>query len=284
VAVNLDGGQEFTAIVDGQLLDNIVASGDDVLITSGLADGEHTVELYRRVEAHGGVTTFRGFDFGGGTLLPPPVAPNRRVEVIGDSITCGYGNEGTNPCSFTYETENHYMTYEAIAARAVGAELHTEAWSGKGVVCNYGDDPCADPFPEYYDRTLPNDAASVWDFTRWQADVVVVNLGTNDVSTAVDPTDQEFQSAYVAFLTRIRAHYPGALILCTNGPMLGGDDLITVRGNIDAAIATLGDGNIKSFDIETQTGEVGCDYHPSIVIHQQVADVLVAQLQAELGW
>ena len=110
----------------------------------------------------------------GELLAPPPVT--RRMEVIGDSITAGYGNEGVAPCGFSAETENHYLTYASVAARTVGAELHTIAWSGKGMVYNFGDDTFQ-PLPELYDRTIASEDAG-WSF-EWQPDVVAVNLRAN---------------------------------------------------------------------------------------------------------
>lgn len=49
--------------------------------------------------------------------------PERRIEFIGNSITCGYGVESENPSDpFTYETENHFYTYAARTARALKAQ------------------------------------------------------------------------------------------------------------------------------------------------------------------
>ena len=60
------------------------------------------VRLYRRTEASFGVTRFLGVELGGGKLLAPPPAAARRIEVVGDSVTCGYGNEGADMnCPFT---------------------------------------------------------------------------------------------------------------------------------------------------------------------------------------
>src|SRR5690606_5907364 len=129
--------------------------------------GEHTVELYRQTEGSFGTTVVLGVDLAGGELLPPPPVP-RRIEVVGESLSCGFGNEGVAPCPFSAETENHYLTYGAVAARSFGAELSTIAWSGKGVVYNYGDDK-NNPLPAIYDRTLPTEA-SPWSFA-WQPDV-----------------------------------------------------------------------------------------------------------------
>jgi lysophospholipase L1-like esterase len=228
-----------------------------------------------------------GFDFGqSGQLLPPPPEPNRRLEVIGDSITCGYGNEGDSPtCGFSAATENHYLTYGAIAARALGAELVTVAWSGKGVIYNYGDDQ-VEPLPTLYDRTLPDDPNSRFDFSLIP-DAVVINLGTNDFSTDDDPAPDVFAAAYVDFVHQIRAMYPDAWILCTVAPLLSGQDLIDARAGIAAAVATLigdGDSRVEAWEIDLENDDPGCDYHPSVATHQALAEALTEKLQSTLGW
>jgi lysophospholipase L1-like esterase len=233
-----------------------------------------------------------GFDFGGGVLLAPPPAPAHKLEVIGDSISCGYGDEGADmTCSFSPDTENHYLSYAALSARELGAELTTVAWSGKGVVCNYGDDAtsCVDPMPTYYDRILPQRPESSWDYSAWQADAVVINLGTNDFSTVSDPGEAEFEAAYVALLERVRGHYPGAFIFCTVGPLLGGADLTTARAYIASAVQQrrdAGDLQVKAFELAPTdpNNGYGCDYHPSLKTHAVMAGELSALLRSELGW
>ncbi|MGC4094479.1 MAG: SGNH/GDSL hydrolase family protein [Polyangiaceae bacterium] len=288
VSVKLSAGQ-FTVLVDGAEKPKLVADGNMTELASGLAPGEHTVEVYRRTEANQGESQLLGIDFGSGKALPPSPAPARRLEIVGDSITCGYGNEGPNrDCHFSPDTENHYLSYAALTARALGAELHTIAWSGKGVVCNYGDgaSSCVDPLPTYYERTLPARADSRWDFSQWQAQAVVVNLGTNDFSTQEDPTPAEFEAAYKALLARIRTNYPEATILLTNGPMLGGADLTLVRTSLQNIVTSLNDPKIKAFEL-APTAEAdgwGCDWHPSLATHRKMADQLTAVLKTALAW
>lgn len=287
-SVELRGGQEYSVVIDGTVQPKLVATDGKNTLAQGLSPGEHIVELYRRTEASQGESEIRGFDFGGGQLLAPNRAV-RRLEFIGDSITCGYGNEGASAsCGFTPQTENHYLSYAAITARNLQAELSTVAWSGKGVVCNYGDDAnsCTDPLPTYYDRILPNRADSVWDFSRFQPDAVVINLGTNDLSTNTDPDQATFESGYKAFLVRVRHAYPTARILCTNGPMLSGTDLSNVRRYIGDVVKDLADPNVSTFEIPTQDGSdgYGCDSHPSLERHKKMATVVTAALKAALGW
>jgi lysophospholipase L1-like esterase len=288
VGVRLSTGQEYTVVLDGMVQPKLVPVSGITPIATGLAAGAHTVELYRRTEGAQGVSTFMGFDFGGGTLLAPP-SITRRLEFIGDSITCGYGNEGPDMnCPFTPQTENHYLAYPSLTARALNAEVSTVAWSGKGVACNYGDDAssCTNPLPTYYERILPDQATPLWDFSKFVPDAVVVNLGTNDLSTTTDPTQAEFETAYRALLEKIRSKYPNAHILCTNGPMLGGEDLTTVRSYLTNVVTAMADAKISTFTIDAQDGTdgYGCDWHPSLARHEKVAAVVTAALRAKLGW
>lgn len=284
----LDHGNQHTVLVDGELqptLKTLIADAEYPLAT-GLAAGEHTFEVYRRTEAMFGTTVVLGFKVSGGELLTPPDAPTRRLEFVGDSITCGYGNEGTNPCSFSADTENHYLSYAAITARELQADLSTVAWSGKGVIFNYNGDRVS-PLPTLYDLSAPTEPGSLWSF-KSQPDAVVINLGTNDYSTTKNPTDEMFVEAYRALLTRIRAVYPSAFLLCTQGPLLNGTGLATARTNINAAIdarRAAGDTNIKFFEFTTPNASPpGCDYHPNLATHAAMASELAAELRADLSW
>jgi lysophospholipase L1-like esterase len=289
VSLNDGGSNQFTVVVDGELQPKLVAmSGQrSYPLASGLGAGPHQVELYRRTEASFGSTAFLGFDFGAnGRLLVPPPTPARSIELVGDSITCGYGDEGQSAtCSFSADTENHYATYGAIAARELGAELVTIAWSGKGLVYNYDTD-MVDPMPALYDRTLPTEADSQWSFSK-APDAVVINLGTNDFSTDGDPSPDLFHDRAVALLQHLRDVYPDAFILWTVGPLLSGADLDAARSGIQAAVATqksAGDEAVEVWEMNIPNDNPGCDYHPGLATHQAMADALVEQLSMWLGW
>jgi lysophospholipase L1-like esterase len=280
-----DSSNQFTVMLDGQSQPVLVArSGTETYtLAEGLPPGRHVLELYRRTEASFGPSRIVDFDFGPGSLRFPTPAPSRRIELIGDSISAAYGNLGTSPtCRFSADTEDHYQSYGAIGARTLGAELSTVAWSGKGIIYNYDTDT-VDPLPALYDRTLPADAASAWDYSNWAADAVVINLGTNDFSTDGDPSPELFVSEYKKLLERVRAHYPEAFILCTVGPLLSGADLAAARSGITAAISQFsenaGNGaNIAAWEMNIPNTNPGCDYHPSLAVHAAMAEGLVAEL------
>jgi len=278
-----DKGRYFTVVVDGAVQATLATSPGEQSypLAQGLPAGEHTIELYRRTEGSFGPTVLLGVDLEGELLAPPPV--QRRIEIVGDSITCGYGNEGAAPCKFSAETENHYLTYGAVAARALGAELSTVAWSGKGVVNNYGDD-VFEPLPTIYDRLLASDAAP-WDFS-WQPDAVVINLGTNDFSTGNDPPEGVFVPAYVGFLEHLRAVYPDAFILAI-APTLFGAEVQLVAGYLQSAVEQRhadGDAAVAFADVNVEWIGSGCDGHPTVATHAAMGAKLAETLQAQMGW
>lgn len=92
------------------------------------------------IEGHELRPVFKGLYVDEGKeLAPAPVLPRRRIEFIGNSITCGYGIESEDrDAPFTYNTENHYYTYAALTARALQAQHLVVARSGIGVYRNYG--------------------------------------------------------------------------------------------------------------------------------------------------
>lgn len=290
LSVTLDGGELiFTTLVDGVVTTDLVTGSGKAtyVLAAGLRSGEHTLELYRQGEPSFGPSVLHGVSVTDGELLPPPAAATRRIEMVGDSITAGYGNEGTSPaCPFSAETENHYLTYGAIMARALGADLSTVAWSGKGVVSNYGGNRVS-PMPQLYERAEPGDEHSVWDFSLWQPHAVVVNLGTNDYSTDNDPSDNEFVSAYAQLLTNIRARYPEASIICTLGPLLLGTDLEKAEANIAAAVQkrkAAGDTGVLFQPLRVANVEPGCDWHPGLLTHRLMAEALEPVMRSALNW
>ena len=289
VAVRLrDERNEHQVVLDGRLLSTLVAARgvERYPVAEGLPPGEHRLEVYRRTEALFGVTHFLGIEVAGGRLLDAGPAPTRSIEVVGDSISCGYGNEGGTPdCRFSAATENHYASYGAVLARSLGAELSTVAWSGRGVVRNYGGE-AGDLMGRLYERTLPESPTSPWSQGE-SNDAVIVNLGTNDYSTEPDPVEEEFVRAYAALLERIRRGNPRAFVLCTVGPMLGGHDLERARAAIARAVElrrSAGDDRVAAHRMATTNESPGCDWHPGIATHRRMAEELAVPIRSALGW
>lgn len=255
------------------------------LLASNLANKVHTVEIFKRTEASVGELQFIGFELPEGVeLLDPPARHERKIEIIGDSITAGYGNEAASiEDGFQPSQENHYLAYGPIAARNLNAELNVIAWSGKGMYQSYGGVRDIQ-MPELYLRTLPSRSDSSWDFQAWVPDVVVINLGTNDFSVdTIDPS--QYVSAYRQFVELMRKNYPDAHIFCAIGPM--NQKPVTCIEGIVNEWNQAGDERIHFVEFPPQNIEkngVGGDWHPSLITHATMAELLVEEIKNKLGW
>jgi len=156
VTIKSGGENWFQAIVDGNPLPpfSVNATTSTVKLVSGLAEGAHHLVLWKRTEASLEKFSSLGLIwFRKASCRTEPL--ERKIEFIGDSITCAYGNEGTSKeQSFTPKNENSYMSYAAITARNLNASANMIAWSGIGLTMNYGGAP-GPLIMDRYPYTLP---------------------------------------------------------------------------------------------------------------------------------
>lgn len=268
----------------------------------------HEVEVRREFEANGGLARFEGFELtAGGKYEPARVRP-RRIEVIGDSISCGYGVLGSDgSCPFTFATQRHSRTYAAIAAETLDAELSTVCWSGKGLSRNDdGDDggqpskkvagTIADAMPEIFATTIPRgvpggpEVALPYTFPKESApQVVVVNLGTNDYLFGVD--DATFVTRGRELVRTIRGKYPDSHIFFTLSTMISNTNGPEIRTRADASLRSIVEGSGDSRVYYMQFSEqrsardgLGCDGHPSPTTQELTGRQLVRAIQSKTCW
>jgi lysophospholipase L1-like esterase len=292
IAVRLSAnGIRFRVSVDGKLNDFIATSASTYNLAAGLSLSQsHRVTLWRQTEASKGVAKFLGVTLPeGGSLEPSPTAAPHKIEVIGDSISTGYGNEGRTGCiGYRVSQQNHWMSYGAITARAMAADVITVAWSGKGMYRNRDGTTASTGItvPELYARTLPNVATSTWSFVTDIPQAVIMNLGTNDYKGG-DPGN-EFNETYVDFVRTIRTHYPSAAIFVALTPMLSGAERSSLESRLKDVVNRMNtvhsDGNVFYIDLTSQGSSRGCDNHPNIAHHQVMAGIIGAALGQKLGW
>lgn len=236
-----------------------------------------------------------------------PTEDKLKMEVYGDSITCGYGALGdvtTNPNQFLTAEEDATSTYAYKTAQTLGAEINVVAHQGwaisrsRWVAAETADDKAL-TLPAIYDKVTDAHGAA-WDFTSYQADIVIVNLGTNDyVNTVTPATDtgdayfNDFVWKYYVFLQNLRAKYATAKFVLCYGMM---DDSSVSR--LQEAIAWVksacdgnaGEGNpaidnVITVDLTGSDGMYtgGGGAHPSAAQHTTAANNLVAALRSA-GW
>lgn len=289
----------FQITIDQQAPLQVIAREDSEVLfeQSKLSKGPHRLEVYKQTESMAGTAQFLGLELSpGARLLAPEPLPSRHIEFFGDSISTGYGNEGADSsCHYSPQTQNHWLSYPALTARALEAEGVTVAWSGRGVIRNHADSPKGAPvLPQLFDRTVPEAPEARWDFSRWTPEAVVVNLGTNDFASG-DPGEAAFLAGTEAFLAELREKYPRAFLLVCLGPTISDEWPVGAEGRTKArrylGTAVLhrmesGDPRIAYMEFLPPRAEngYGCDYHPNLAAHQAMADRLTDQLRTLLDW
>ncbi len=253
-------------------------------LVTGLAAGEHDIEIVKRTESFVGTTRFDGFV---GATLVPTARATKLVEFIGDSITAGYGALGQNPCGFSNATEAESRAWGGLAAHDLGAAHLAIAYSGIGMYrncCGGTSTPNLDTMPVKYGRLFADQPGSTWDYAA-VPDVVVIGLGTNDFNGGDPGTG--YEDAYQRFITDvIRVHAPGAPILLATSSMMSGSGRTQMRARLDAIAAHFADPTITVIDIAEQqlADGIGCDYHPSEATQRKMATQVVPAIRAAAGW
>jgi len=290
-------GSMYNILVDGKatgVLD--LSNSTDTLFTlaTGLSQGHHTVAVRLRTEANYSQARFRGFRIDGTPGIAPAANP-RRIEFYGNSITCGYGIlDSVASSPFQIKTENEAVTFAAQAADSLGAERHVVCWSGRGVIQNYGGDTKSATVPRMYRQVLTSDTSVAWDFTRWIPQVVVIDLGTNDYSTAsAQPDSAKFFRTYRDFVDTLHARYPNAQFVLVDGPMMsdgypaGLNTLSKIKKHLDNVVADVTKRGIKATHLSlTPQGNMGygADYHPNLAQAKLNGQELTAHLRSVVDW
>ena len=256
----------------------------------GLKDTIHEIEIYRLTEEMFGKTRFEGFLLDKGKKLVVIAAKHEHlIEFIGNSITCGYGNEGHNGGRFWPTTENHYLTYAAITSRSFHARHLAVCKSGIGIYRNYGGPVNGDKdcMTNNYERIFLYDSLPLYSFSD-KPDLICIDLGTNDFSTR-NGDSTRYVNKYLQFIDLLQAKNKGADILVLLGPMLGGADLDLVRKCLHVIVDSANNknhGKVFFFEMSQQTGDlgIGIDYHPTLAQHRKNAGELIKFISALKGW
>ena len=277
-----DGPAYVRITVDGNKSQRFaVATGKEKLIIEGLTEKRHRVEVLKITEGDIKLKfetlTLLG---NGATLRKPPFNSPRKIEFIGDSITCGYGVLGSSadPTYFTYQQDGTY-SYAGLTAEKLGADARYIAISGKGIVCNCNGDRTDVKGGQYYEYLTRKGGVCE---DGWIADVVVINLGTND-SGGPAPHD-EFSLAAQELVSKVRARYPEAEIIWMYG-LMSTLYAETLRETIRKINKT--DKKVHYLFAESIFGneaEIGANGHPNVRASIRASALLCKKIRSVTGW
>ncbi len=221
----------------------------------------------------------------------------KKIEIIGDSITCGYGVDGKK-CDepFSTATENVSKAHSYMAAKALDLDYSLVSYSGYGIVSGYTEEeePRLDLIlPDYYDL-VAHSVGSVngvkiteipWDFDSFQPDITIINLGTNDESWCKDKEDRRelYIEKYIEFVKHVREKSPRSHIILAYGIMTDMFVPLVERVARDYGEKT-GDSNISTLRYTTHSEEdgFGCDWHPSAFSQKRASLELIEEIKKYL--
>jgi lysophospholipase L1-like esterase len=241
----------------------------------------HEIRLIKLTESSNGeakgVMQLGDLQVHGAQILPKDgsMEQKKKILVVGDSITAAYGVDGNMPCTYSAFTEDVTHGYASLVGKAMDAEVDTIAWSGKGMVRNYGDvnQMSTEPMPAYYNRTLATYPATdkqtnYWHPEKFMPNLVMIALGTNDFSTQPEPSQEMFVNGYVNFVAQVRSDYPNVPILSLCAPLNTGNQCAYTELAAKQA-------NVNYFAIPTSTVTgYGCDYHPNVDSQKLIAQAV----------
>ncbi len=255
----IDGGAD-------QYIQNV--SGTVNLTPTKLSSGRHTLRVSYRVVAgsYHGDAVFQGLILDSGATTVAIAQPAKLVEFIGDSITVG-----------TTSSKNALTAYGWLTGERLGA-AHTQVAVGGSCLVSAADGCIG--MADRFLRANFNAGDPLWDFNRYQASAVVINLGTNDKSHSVD--DATFQSTYTGLLRTIRAKYPNAAVFALQ------TFIKRYATQTQAAVATVtGEGQQNTYFVNTEgwipSGGLTDSVHPNDAGHQAIAARLAPVIAAKIG-
>lgn len=202
-AVSSDKACYFRVYVDGIAKYNgstlyYTVNGDTNVTLKNLSEGEHTIRLIKVTGWTIATAEIKSVTFNGTMSETAPAGNDYYIEFVGDSITCAWGTIG--PGGGSYEGQDGTLAFSYLIANEQNADYSMTALSGQGLLCG---EPNVTVGYEY--ASWKKDKVNKYDFAR-QADMVVINIGTNDFYQKDDLNidADDFKAAYKSFLEMVK--------------------------------------------------------------------------------
>lgn len=263
----------YAVFADGQLANTLDVTGretgKEVEILTGLEKGVHTVKIVRATQENIGGFKVQGLLING-NYLKTENTRSLAIDFYGDSITVGYGTDTIPADGDWVKSSNGTQAYAFLTAEALKANYNIFAYAGIGF------------YADSNGNTNNNMMKQLDGFAyNKNADVTVINLGTNDLSQlSVAGGLEKLKTEFVAFLQKIREQHPGSAIVLAYGMM---NDSSNMKALISHAVTSFyenGDGNIYS--VQLPKGTSGGHGHPNTAQQAAAANVLTPFLQKVL--
>lgn len=256
------------------------------------ADSAHRINLYE-IETDG--------------ELMPVKKRNLKIEFVGDSITSSEGCMGAREENeWISSVFSHVNSYPYMVGKKLDADISIVAQSGWGVYASYDcnrnnvlpkvyEDICSVMQKSEYNSSVNGTS---WDFSSWKADIVVINLATNDDgafhNTDVETADVlrmdgdkyleedrlKLRDAIVDFVAKVRRNNSDAYIIWAFG-MIESGLFDTVKEGVERYREVYGDDKAEFLALPANSDEtMGSRCHPGRKNHEEAAYVISERIAA----
>ena len=213
IVATFSGGtenQDFRVVIDDDAANakrlTIEAEKKSYILAENLTNEIHKVELIKETYNGKGVTTFYGFTISGkGIIEWKPKKPQIKLLFYGDSNMDGTSLESEKNSG----VNGAYYGFAGVASRMLNAEYQNLSVGG-AVITNGKNSGLW--FHNHFDR---HSEIADWDNKKFSPDVIVINLGANDIGKS---DKNEIKSDYKKLLLELRKTYDSnPYIILMNG-------------------------------------------------------------------
>ncbi len=275
------GDTFYTVYIDGKRVEQRFEVKDRKLrITIAKFEGTkfHTIKVLKQSESAWSMSYIESFTFEG-ALLDKPQNRELTIEVLGDSLTTGYGNlgtrnEGNAQGGNTPLKQDATQSYGFLAAEKLNADCNIVAWSGVGLDIGW----THAPFDTYYERhNFHRESVVAYDYSMQAPDVLIVHLGANDFTYEKDNNSADkskFVEKGIKLVEDIRKGYN------KNMPVIWAYDPDEGVPHYIQEISDHFGGEANGFyilELEWQSTDAywGASGHPSVAAHEKHAQMIV---------
>ena len=275
--------RHYTVYIDGVRQERIQAEAPldstiDTVVTiaADLPRGIHEIKVCRSNPAEKGVETIKKIVLNGVICEDKPKEQALLIEFLGDSLTAGLGNLDFEKGQFAPQYSDSTQTYAFFTAEAFGADFSSVCCGGLPFTADYG----GMTLKERYNYVSPyRKGAGQHDFAR-SADIVVINLGTNDHGRFNDGeiTEREYIDTAKDLMTFIKLKNPNAKIVWAYGMATNPS-----AGALTMAVNEMGGADAGYYFCKLPGNIAGEKGHPVVESHRNAANVLIQFMKDNLG-
>ena len=252
-------------VVDGKHQVEWVQKGYKTLyLAKNLSKGNHTITVTKGTAHHAGELSIESVTFSG--VLKTPKAEKLQIEFIGDSVTVGEGMYGAQQqFNSLAETYNTYDGYAAKVARNLSAGVSTVAYCGAkvpGIKTSFLDE--------------------TWDFASNKKDIVVINMGTNDLgwsNISLSDVEDTLRADCMALIKAVRQKYGKDTYIVWAYGMMFDKDKAFFKEVTEQYAKNNNDKRVLFCDLSAAKDNAGNASHPSQKGNDKAADILTKFLK-----